>query len=218
MKKVFLIFLGAVLSVCLLLASAAQANEGDYQQLCASCHGQNGGGNAAITAPSIAGLQQDYLTLQLSNFKQGIRGSHPEDASGMMMAGIGKSLSDSQISSLAQYLAAQPFVAAKPPKQTGGFMGMGLYRNCGSCHGAHAQGEPSLHAPRLAGQHTGYLLAQLKKFKSGARGKHPEDKYGKQMNLVSQGLDFENQLASILAFIAHRKVTPVTKTLTSNKH
>ncbi len=151
---------------------------------------------------------QFVLAAMRSNFKSGLRGNAPQDTSGNMMAAITKSLSKAQIEKVSQYLATQPFVSAPPPTNTGGFMGRGLYRNCGSCHGAQAQGEPELHAPRLAGQHGWYLLAQLQKFKAGLRGLHAKDKFGQQMHMVSQGLDFETQVPSILAFIAHRKVLP----------
>jgi len=194
--------------LCLLGVNLAQADSSLYSQQCAACHGQNGAGNKAIKAPAIAGLSEDYLVRQLSNFKSGLRGNAPQDTSGNMMADITKSLSKAQIEKVSQYLATQPFVSAPPPTNTGGFMGRGLYRNCGSCHGAQAQGEPELHAPRLAGQHGWYLLAQLQKFKAGLRGLHAKDKFGQQMHMVSQGLDFETQVPSILAFIAHRKVLP----------
>ncbi len=205
MKRLYLKYLGMF---CLLGSCLARADGDFYGQQCAACHGQKGGGNQVMQAPAIAGLDKAYLVRQLQNFKSGLRGYAPEDTSAGMMAAVAKTLTEANITGVSQYLAAQPFVSAPPGKNTGGFMGRGLYRNCGSCHGAQAQGEPKLNTPRLAGQHSWYLLAQLKKFKSGLRGKHVKDQYGKQMHMVSQGLDFDNQLPSILAFIAHQKVAP----------
>mgnify|MGYP000101617289 CR=1 FL=1 len=204
--------------VCLLSSGLVQADADVYGQQCAACHGPAGGGNQAMQAPAIAGLDKVYLSRQLTHFKTGVRGNNPGDTSGMMMAAMAKPLTEAQINRLATYLASQPFISAKPPAETGGFMGRGLYRNCGSCHGAQAQGEPQMNTPRLAGQHSWYLLAQLKKFKSGLRGKHVKDKYGKQMHLVSQGLDFDNLLPSILAHISHLKVTTPNKAQSTSTH
>lgn len=195
------------LSFLLLLAfSPTHASESLYQQQCVACHAQDGSGNPALNAPSIAGLEKEYLARQLIHFKRDIRVTDANDHSGMMMAGVAKSLGEKDISSLSNYLASRPFIAAKAGKENGGFMGRGLYAGCQSCHGAHAQGESRLQAPRLAGQHTGYLKSQIIKFKSGQRGQHPKDKFGKQMHLIAQDLDIENHLEKILGYIAHRKV------------
>ena len=42
---------------------------------------------------------------------------------------------------------------------------------CASCHGPNAQGAGAF--PRLAGQHTDYLVAQLTGFQSGLRSNAP---------------------------------------------
>lgn len=52
---------------------------------------------------------------------------------------------------------------------------------CASCHGQAAQGNQTLSAPRLAGQHAVYLQEQLINFKNGKRGSHSEDLNGKIM-------------------------------------
>ena len=52
---------------------------------CASCHGANGEGNQALNAPAIAGQQDWYLTRQLKNYQEGIRGTHAKDVYGMQM-------------------------------------------------------------------------------------------------------------------------------------
>lgn len=189
----------------LLMGTFSIAGENIYLQQCSSCHAQDGSGNVAMKAPAIAGLDKEYLVRQLKNYKQGIRGSQAGDTTGMMMAGMAKSLSTIQIDSVSHYLSEKKFVSATPAKDAGGFGGRGLYMNCQSCHGAKAQGEKLLKAPRLAGQHIWYLEDQLKKFKSGLRGKHPEDKYGKQMHIISQDLDFDSQVKNILAYISHLK-------------
>lgn len=57
-----------------------------YQTNCASCHGVNGRGNRGMKAPSLQGLDEPYLTRQIMNFRQQIRGYHRHDISGKQMA------------------------------------------------------------------------------------------------------------------------------------
>lgn len=52
---------------------------------CAVCHGRAGEGNDALGAPRLAGQANWYTARQLHKFVAGIRGSHPDDASGTAM-------------------------------------------------------------------------------------------------------------------------------------
>ena len=52
---------------------------------CAACHGAKGEGVQALGAPALAGLNDWYLATQLANFKNGTRGSHPDDTYGAQM-------------------------------------------------------------------------------------------------------------------------------------
>ena len=52
---------------------------------CASCHGDNGTGQANIAAPNIAGLPAWYVEAQLVKYRSGIRGAHPDDLEGLRM-------------------------------------------------------------------------------------------------------------------------------------
>ena len=58
---------------------------------CKSCHGAQGQGIWALNAPRLNGLDDWYIARQLENYKQGIRGSHPQDLYGKqmtLMAGV----------------------------------------------------------------------------------------------------------------------------------
>ena len=63
----------------------AAAAEGDLARgealfdLCAQCHGADGGGNKMFLAPAIAGLEQWYVEMQLEKFRNGQRGRHFDD-------------------------------------------------------------------------------------------------------------------------------------------
>jgi cytochrome c oxidase subunit 2 len=64
--------------------------------VCAYCHGDEGMGNQALNAPRIAGMSDWYLARQLANFKDGVRGAHPQDYYGFQMGLMGQSLHDEQ--------------------------------------------------------------------------------------------------------------------------
>lgn len=86
--------------------------------------------------------------------------------------------------------------------------GQRLYQQCASCHGAQAQGNAELKAPALAGQATGYLYEQLKAFKNGSRGAHPQDIQGQVMASQLNHLELD-QLQRISDFLtAQPKAIP----------
>lgn len=187
-----------------LLAAAAHADTGEslYNTQCRACHQSNGGGNEALKAPAIAGLNADYIQRQLQHFRDGLRGDRPDDAQGTLMAGIAKTLSDEQIGALAQHMAAQPFVAAAAPPPPEGFGARNIYSACASCHGGNADGVDSLGAPRLAGQHSWYLKAQLEKFRNGVRGAHAEDTHGQQMRSMALKLK-PDEIETIIRYVGN---------------
>lgn len=63
---------------------------------CAACHGENGQGIWTAGAPRQAGMSDWYLVKQLQNFKQGIRGSHPQDKFGPQMISMADILKDDE--------------------------------------------------------------------------------------------------------------------------
>ena len=67
-----------------------------FYATCQACHGAGGSGNDMLSAPSLAGQYDWYLQTQLHNFKQGIRGSKPEDVTGGQMRPMAMMLADDQ--------------------------------------------------------------------------------------------------------------------------
>lgn len=63
-----------------------------YNALCSACHAANGKGNQALGAPRLAGTDNAYLARQFGNFRNGLRGSHPNDKLGKQMAAISRML------------------------------------------------------------------------------------------------------------------------------
>ena len=74
--------------------------------ICQTCHGPKGGGNRALNAPKLTGLQDWYIVRQLKNFKSGIRGTKRGDIYGMQMRPMSMTLaSDEAIRNVAAYIA-----------------------------------------------------------------------------------------------------------------
>ncbi len=65
-----------------------------YSMICGACHGPEGKGNKILNTPSLVGVDDWYLERQFNNFKNGIRGSHPDDNFGAQMQPMARTLPD----------------------------------------------------------------------------------------------------------------------------
>ena len=77
-----------------------------------------------------------------------------------------------------------------------------LYDVCESCHGVDGAGMPTVGAPAIAGLSNWYVAAQLKKFKDGSRGAHPEDLRGMQMRPMARSLSTDEEIEAVSAYVA----------------
>lgn len=90
-------------------------------------------------------------------------------------------------------------VAASPPAPAAGG---GVYAEvCAACHGASGEGKEELQSPSISGLPTWYLEEQVKKFRAGSRGFHPEDLPGRQMRAISLTLT-DARIAEAAATVA----------------
>ncbi len=80
---------------------------GYYQARCGACHGRNGMGNLALKAPKLNHLSAQYLELQISHFRQGIRGTHTKDKLGRQMAMMSKVTPEQELPKIIEYLTQQ---------------------------------------------------------------------------------------------------------------
>jgi cytochrome c oxidase subunit 2 len=53
----------------------------------------------------------------------------------------------------------------------------------------------------MAGMTDWYLATQLKNFRAGVRGGHPQDFYGKQMGFMGRNLQDDKQVQDVIAYI-----------------
>ena len=147
-------------------------------QVCAACHAADGN-SAAAANPKLAGQLYDYLHKQLANFKP--QAGKKAERDNPVMAGMVAGLSDADMKSVAVFYASQKLKPAKATNKELAALGQKIYRAgnaasgmpaCAGCHGPTGAGVPSQY-PRIAGQFSEYVEAQLKGFRAGTRTNDP---------------------------------------------
>ena len=161
----------ACLAALVLMAPAA-ASADDASRIaatvCAACHAEDG--NSVIpTFTKLAGQPAPYLAKQLDDIRNGKRKS---DTMAPVLAGA-KAHDDA---ALAAHFSAQKAAPGRVQDAALAAAGEQLYRKgndaagvpaCGACHLADGGGDGK--NPRVAGQHQAYVIAEMMKFKTGAR-------------------------------------------------
>jgi len=117
------------------------------------------------------------------------------------------------------WLASYP-TFAQSMKQVAGdaVAGQQGFAVCAGCHGAQGEGNPQLNAPKLAGQADWYLKRQLQYFKTGARGAHEKDTFGKMMAPMAATLADEAAIDNVVAYMKTLPDQPPAPTLTKQSH
>ena len=117
------------------------------------------------------------------------------------------------------WLASYP-TFAQSMKQVAGdaVAGQQGFAVCAGCHGAQGEGNPQLNAPKLAGQGDWYLKRQLQYFKTGARGAHEKDTFGKMMAPMAATLADEAAIDNVVAYIKTLPDQPASPTVTKQSH
>ncbi len=156
---------------------------------CARCHGDQGEGSEATSAPRLAGREGWFIKKQIRQFRQRERGKNdsnetgflPPEARTQLMHPVADDLSRADTKALIAHLASlQP--GPVPPARLGdAARGRALYAACIECHGKTAEGNRRKGAPRLTGQHDWYLFNQLIDFRMGWRGTDSKDPHVKHM-------------------------------------
>lgn len=166
----------------LLLPGHAAIGDASLYFACGACHGKSGEGNEALDAPAIAGMDPGYFSVQLEDFRSGVRGRPLDDLYGRQMGLIAAVLEDEDIPKLAAYVAGLPRVKPLPTMPAAPVADLkALYAPCAACHGANGEGVNAVGGPPLAWLDDWYLLRQLRNYKSGTRGADPRSLPGVQM-------------------------------------
>lgn len=126
---------------------------------CAQCHNAEKG-----SAPMINGQTENFIKTSLTEFRDGKR------PSGTMQAMLTEmKITDSAILDIAK---SRPTKTWANTKDIGDMMAAkkveGMVRICESCHGAKGLGWGE-HGPRIAGQHSDYIVSALKEYRDSKR-------------------------------------------------
>lgn len=151
-----------------LVARAQAVPLAERLQLCAGCH--NPDGNSVIPEnPNLSALDPDYMVRQLQDFKSGARKSP-------IMSSIIPMVDEKEFPALASFFSKQkPKPGAKVDAKLAA-LGKEIYDEgivgnavpaCSGCHNEDGSGTEKY--PRIAGQHSAYVIQQLLSFKSGER-------------------------------------------------
>lgn len=143
-------------------------------QVCATCHGADGN-SAGGAYPKLAGQHAEYLVKQLKDFKP--QGGKPPLRNNPIMAGFAATLSDQDMINVAAWFASQTPKPGFAHDAKTVALGQTIWRAgiadkgvpaCAACHGPTGQGIP-IQYPRLSGQWSEYVVAQLGAFQQGTR-------------------------------------------------
>lgn len=171
-------------------------------QVCAACHAADG--NSALPPnPVLAGQHADYTLKQLVSFKP--RDGKPAERPNAVMAGMVASLSADDMRDLAAYFEAQKPRPRAARDAELARLGQAIYRGgilaknvaaCTACHGPGGAGIPA-QFPRLAGQFSEYIVAQLRAFRAGERANDPN----RMMRAVAEKLS-DREIAAVAEYIS----------------
>jgi cytochrome c oxidase subunit 2 len=100
------------------------------------------------------------------------------------------------------WLSQQPTFAETQAKYVGNAsIGAAQYGICAACHGPQGEGVAAQNAPKLAGQSAWYLKRQIQNYKSGLRGTHEGDTFGRAMVGMVATLPDEDAIDNVVAHI-----------------
>lgn len=157
----------------------------EVANLCMACHKADGSGQhieGGESWPRLAGLNATYFAKQLHDIKAGTR------VNATMMPFVNM-LDDQQIADVAAYYSQLEATAGQGGanadeailKRGEQLAQRGDWSNyivsCKSCHGPGNRGAGEVF-PGIAGQHAGYIKAQLNAWKDGTRKNDPQDLMG----------------------------------------
>ena len=114
----------------------------------------------------------------------------------------------------ASWIAKQSTWAQNSMKVAGNAqVGSAQYIVCAACHGQQGEGMAALNAPKIAGQSAWYLKRQLQNYKSGARGAHADDVFGRQMAPMAATLVNDAAIDNVVAHIQTLPDNPAPSTV-----
>jgi cytochrome c oxidase subunit II len=95
-------------------------------------------------------------------------------------------------------------------------VGRAQYAVCAACHGQQGEGVQALNGPKLTGQSDWYMRNQIHAFKTGLRGSHEDDIYGRQMAPMAMTLANDAAVNNVIAYIQSLPDTPAPATVSGD--
>jgi cytochrome c553 len=191
-------FLGALGIAAGVFLSAPAVAADAPNPLCPVCHGD--GNNTMLPLyPKLGGLDAAYLTKQIHDFQAGRR-TNP------VMDEVIKQLPASDIAAVAEYYSQQTRTPDEIADKDLAKQGEQIFQHgiasqavpaCANCH--NDDGSGTFRYPRLAGQHSVYLINQLVNLKSGDRA----NDFG-QMSRVARRLT-DDQMKAVAEYVSGLK-------------
>jgi cytochrome c553 len=171
-------------------------------QVCAACH--NADGNSSIPAnPILAGQHAEYITKQLNDFKP--KEGKPAERESAIMSAMVAPLSQEDMQNLGVYYSRQTAKLGAAQDKALAEQGEKMYRGgnletgvpaCASCHSPNGVGIPPNY-PRIAGQHSDYLAAQLRAFRTEERTRDPNN----VMHMIASRMS-EREIQAVSQFMS----------------
>jgi cytochrome c553 len=146
-----------------------------------------------------------YLRRQLEHFQVGARGAHAEDAEGLRMRAMVRTLrTEADLEEIVAYVSSlTPVDPASSLEGGDASHGEELFTaTCTECHGEGAQGNEERNAPPLNRASDWYLERQIMKFRAGVRGADPRDETGAQMRPMATSLPDDQAVRDVVAYIS----------------
>lgn len=159
------------------LHAADLENGKKLSRSCALCHGQYMQGVAGDLYPRLAGLPSGYIENELQRLKAGRREAHMP----MLITSMVDMMSPTDMSDISAYMEHMQVPAAhrrqimNAPGNAAAGKALFTEEECWRCHKRDGSGNARKDIPPLQGQHSSYLLKQLKDFKSIVRIHDGED-------------------------------------------
>lgn len=165
---------------------------------CQLCHSKQ----ELQRGPVLDGQDGKYLARQLLKFKNGQRGKLEAHRTEALMGTATDVLAQKDIKRISRYIAAQPPKPYQPSVKGDAVTGEAIYTTtCMSCHGKQAEGSWLFKTGSLAIFEDWYLLAQLRHYKHGRRGAHPDDAEGQLM--IARVADMDDKaFIDVVTYIA----------------
>ena len=196
------VFLGAAWVTPATAQSALIERGQQVYVICGACHGARALGEPRLAAPSLVGQQKAYLLRQLRNFRSGVRGGKGDDQASQMQQILATVSSEADWTAAITYVRSLPVERPRQPVFGDVERGKQIYATCAGCHGPNVEGNDALDAPNLRTLTQGYIVDELRKFRSGARGAAPGDLPGSRMRAIAATLRSDEDIGAVAAFIA----------------